>query len=147
MLQRLADRLRGRYERLDEQDIERAIGIILEETDPRLRLVRGYRRKLRKPVIRSLVYVGQLVTRIPGPFAISRSTYGSDPQVNALFGSADDIDDLFARLLTFPNVLITAHQAFLTHEALAAIAETTLANVAAVASGESCPNEVVPAGT
>ena len=37
-------------------------------------------------------------------------------------------DDVFARLLTFPNVLITAHQAFLTHEALAAIAETTLAN-------------------
>ncbi len=41
-------------------------------------------------------------------------------------------DDVFARLLTFPNVLITAHQAFLTHEALDAIATTTLANVAAV---------------
>jgi D-lactate dehydrogenase len=53
-------------------------------------------------------------------------------------------DDLFARLLTFPNVLITAHQAFLTHEALAAIAETTLANVASVVAGATCPNEVVP---
>lgn len=49
-------------------------------------------------------------------------------------------DDNFARLLTYPNVLITAHQAFLTHEALAAIAETTLANVAAVLAGEPCPN-------
>ncbi len=39
-------------------------------------------------------------------------------------------DDVFARLLTFPNVLITAHQAFFTEEALAAIAETTLANLA-----------------
>jgi D-lactate dehydrogenase len=38
-------------------------------------------------------------------------------------------DDVFARLLTFHNVLITAHQAFLTREALSAIAETTLANV------------------
>ena len=41
-------------------------------------------------------------------------------------------DDVFARLLTFPNVLITAHQAFLTHEALASIATTTLENVDAV---------------
>ncbi len=51
-------------------------------------------------------------------------------------------DDVFARLLTFPNVLITAHQAFLTHEALAAIAETTLANIAAVVAGRTCDNRV-----
>lgn len=51
-------------------------------------------------------------------------------------------DDVFARLLTFPNVLITAHQAFLTREALAAIAETTLANVAAVMAGKRCENTV-----
>lgn len=38
-------------------------------------------------------------------------------------------DDVFARLLTFPNVLITGHQAFFTAEALTAIAETTLANI------------------
>ncbi len=52
-------------------------------------------------------------------------------------------DDNFARLLTYPNVLITAHQAFLTHEALAAIAETTLANVSTVLAGEQCVNAVV----
>lgn len=40
-------------------------------------------------------------------------------------------DDVFARLLTFPNVLITGHQAFFTHEALTAIAETTTANISA----------------
>ncbi|MBP6717414.1 MAG: 2-hydroxyacid dehydrogenase [Rhodoferax sp.] len=38
-------------------------------------------------------------------------------------------DDVFARLLTFPNVLITGHQAFFTEDALTAIAETTLANI------------------
>ncbi len=38
-------------------------------------------------------------------------------------------DDLLARLITFPNVLITAHQAFLTHEALANIAQTTFENI------------------
>lgn len=51
-------------------------------------------------------------------------------------------DDVFARLLTFPNVLITAHQAFLTREALAAIAATTLDNVATVLAGEVCDNAV-----
>lgn len=38
-------------------------------------------------------------------------------------------DDVFARLLTFPNVLITGHQGFFTREALEAIAETTIANI------------------
>ena len=38
-------------------------------------------------------------------------------------------DDVLARLLTFPNVILTGHQAFLTEEALAAIANTTLDNI------------------
>ncbi len=38
-------------------------------------------------------------------------------------------DDVFARLLTFPNVIVTGHQAFLTREALTNIAEVTLENV------------------
>ncbi|MDY7561473.1 2-hydroxyacid dehydrogenase [Pseudomonas sp. 10B1] len=44
-------------------------------------------------------------------------------------------DDVLARLLTFPNVIITAHQAFLTREALGAIAQTTLDNIARWAEG------------
>jgi D-lactate dehydrogenase len=46
-------------------------------------------------------------------------------------------DDVLARLLTFPNVIITAHQAFLTREALGAIAATTLHNIAAWAAGKA----------
>lgn len=41
------------------------------------------------------------------------------------------VDDVFARLLTFPNVLITGHQGFFTREALTAIAETTIGNITA----------------
>jgi D-lactate dehydrogenase len=44
-------------------------------------------------------------------------------------------DDVFARLLTFPNLMITAHQGFFTAEALASIAETTLANATAFQTG------------
>lgn len=44
---------------------------------------------------------------------------------------SDDVirDDVFERLLTFPNVLVTGHQAFFTEDALTAIAATTIANV------------------
>ena len=53
-------------------------------------------------------------------------------------------DDTFVRLQTFPNVLITAHQAFFTREAIDAIAGTTLANVTEVLDQGSSPNEVTP---
>jgi D-lactate dehydrogenase len=51
-------------------------------------------------------------------------------------------DDCFARLLTFPNVLITGHQAFFTKNALIAIAETTIQNLDDFARGHSCKNKV-----
>lgn len=52
-------------------------------------------------------------------------------------------DDIFARLLTFPNVMITSHQAFLTRNALTNIAETTLQNIADYEKGTIKPqNEV-----
>lgn len=44
-------------------------------------------------------------------------------------------DDVFMRLLTFPNVLITGHQGFFTEEALQNIAETTIANITAFETG------------
>ncbi|NOK61581.1 MAG: 2-hydroxyacid dehydrogenase [Chloroflexi bacterium AL-W] len=51
-------------------------------------------------------------------------------------------DDVFARLLTFPNVLITGHQAFFTREALERIASTTVANITSFEQGEALPNKV-----
>lgn len=54
-------------------------------------------------------------------------------------------DDVLARLTTFPNVLITSHQAFLTHEALSNIADTTLDNIRAFTSGQKLVNEVAVA--
>lgn len=51
-------------------------------------------------------------------------------------------DDLLQRLLTFPNVLMTGHQAFLTEEALDAIARTTLQSVSDFAAGRTLPNRI-----
>jgi D-lactate dehydrogenase len=53
-------------------------------------------------------------------------------------------DDVFARLLTFPNVLITGHQAFFTAEALHAIADTTLRNITSFESGRGELNVLNP---
>jgi D-lactate dehydrogenase len=51
-------------------------------------------------------------------------------------------DDVFQRLLTFPNVLITGHQGFFTAEALSSIAQTTLQNISVFERDGICQNEV-----
>lgn len=51
-------------------------------------------------------------------------------------------DDVLARLISMPNVIVTSHQAFLTNEALANIADTTLANVREYYEKDACSNEV-----
>lgn len=51
-------------------------------------------------------------------------------------------DDILARILTFNNVVVTSHQAFLTKEALNNIVETTLNNILSFAKKEDLVNEV-----
>ena len=52
------------------------------------------------------------------------------------------LDDVIARLMTFQNVLITSHQAFLTREALGQIAQTTRYNLDCWEKGQPCNNEL-----
>ncbi|RJS91996.1 2-hydroxyacid dehydrogenase [Salinisphaera sp. Q1T1-3] len=51
-------------------------------------------------------------------------------------------DDVFVRLMSFPNVLITGHQGFFTAEAMNEIADTTLANLADFLAGRVCSNRL-----
>ena len=51
-------------------------------------------------------------------------------------------DDELTMLLSFPNVIVTSHQAFFTHEAMRSIAEVTLENIRAFESGEELVNRV-----
>jgi len=53
-------------------------------------------------------------------------------------------DDLIARLISFPNVLITAHQGFFTREAMQQIAEITFSNADAFVTGATLVNEIKP---
>lgn len=51
-------------------------------------------------------------------------------------------DDILARLISMPNVIVTSHQAFLTEEALENIAETTVKNIDTFVRTGQCPNEL-----
>lgn len=51
-------------------------------------------------------------------------------------------DDILARLISMPNVIVTSHQAFLTEEALENIAETTVRNIVQFTENGQCPNEL-----
>ena len=68
-----------------------------------------------------------------------------EEEANVFFEDGSDHalrDDMLARLLTFPNVVITGHQGFFTKEAMGQIAETTLRNLGAFERGEASGNEV-----
>lgn len=58
------------------------------------------------------------------------------------FSGSTVTDDTLARLLTFNNVIVTSHQAFLTKEALSNIAQTTYKNIEQFINGEELENEV-----
>lgn len=53
-----------------------------------------------------------------------------------------ELDDIFARLLTFPNVVITRHQAFFTRNALEKIACITLTNITEFQRLGQCSNRI-----
>ena len=76
-------------------------------------------------------------------FAVGLDVYEEEKR-NVYEDRSDEIleSSVTARLLSFPNVLITSHQGFFTEEALGAISETTLKNAVAFEKGETTGNEV-----
>jgi hypothetical protein len=85
---------RGRYpEVLIELAIERAV----DGTDSRLRLLPGYRKRLRAPVIQAIDHVVALVDGIPACVPAGRSEHGAEPRLAALFASAEEMLDIFGR--------------------------------------------------
>ena len=76
-------------------------------------------------------------------FAVGLDVYEEEKK-NVFEDRSDEIMEtsITARLLSFPNVIITSHQGFFTYEALDAISETTLNNAMAFTKGERTGNEV-----
>ncbi|EGV16181.1 hypothetical protein [Thiocapsa marina] len=80
-----------------ESLIEMAIERTVDGTDPRLRLVPGYRKRLRKPVIHAIDHVVALVDGIPATVAAGLGDYRNDPRLSALFASGEEMLQVFAR--------------------------------------------------
>lgn len=77
-------------------------------------------------------------------FAVGLDVYEEEKN-NAFINRSDEImeSSVTARLLSFPNVVITSHQGFFTTEALEAISRVTLDNAVAFMNGESTDTEVL----
>jgi hypothetical protein len=97
MVLRLLQSIFGNYkggsypEALVREAIERAV----EATDPWLRAVSGYRKKLRPAVLCAMDHVVALVDRLPPPMPICLGNYRNDPFLKSLFISSDDMEKVF----------------------------------------------------
>ena len=72
-----------------------AIETVVAGTDPRLRMVSGYARKLAPSVARALAHAEAVAQQLPGPVEISQKAVGYDPRVRALFVSVDHLRETF----------------------------------------------------
>ena len=73
-----------------------AIEHLIDETDPNMRYILGYKKKLAEAVKTVLEYIDNLVEEIPGPIEFNKKAFGSDPLVNALFATASDLQNTFS---------------------------------------------------
>ncbi len=74
-----------------------AIETVVEGTEPNMRLIMGYKKKLQDAVATSLAYIDELVDKIPGPLEVNHKTFISDPQVHALFATLGEMHLFFNR--------------------------------------------------
>lgn len=75
-------------------EVDRAIEQAVDHTDPRLRLVSGYQRKLRPVVVQALDYTRSLIARIPGPVTVDRGAFSRDHRVQGYFVSPDHLREV-----------------------------------------------------
>lgn len=82
-------------QRYPESLIEMAIERAVDGTDPRLRVLPGYRKRLFAPVIHAIDHVIALVDALPPPLSAGRDSYATEPRFSALFASADHMLEVF----------------------------------------------------
>jgi hypothetical protein len=80
----------------DDTVILAAIESAVDRTDPRIRMVGGYQRKLRAAVTHALAYANEIVAKVPGPVQVNGRTFGSDPCVHAFFISVEQLQRIFS---------------------------------------------------
>ncbi len=87
-------RARKRTQRHKEAALGERIERMVQESDPSIRTVAGYRRQLREPVESAVAYFEGLIGAIPGPFSLAPGNWDRDPLIHAFFVSPDEIRSL-----------------------------------------------------
>ena len=82
---------------------------VVDGTDSKIRLVRGYRKKLGDIIQSSLEFTDDLVNRIPQPLEVSSSTFVSDPYVNAFFTNVTDLQSVFSHSSEIQDYMADPH--------------------------------------
>jgi len=90
---------------LDKGLIEAATERAIDGTDPRLRVLGNYRRRLYEPVARAARHVIGLVDGQAAPVEISRRTYGADPRLRAFFVSSEHLQEVLGGIRTVRDYL------------------------------------------
>jgi len=76
--------------------IQRAIERAVDGTDPRLRALSGYAKKLRAAVIHAIDHVVGLVDKLPAPLELDRTRFATDPELIAYFASLTHAQEILA---------------------------------------------------
>ena len=82
---------------LSETQIKAAIERAVDGTDPRLRIVSGYAKRLREPVIHAVRQAIELVARLPAPIVADRRALNDHPVFSALFYSEENLEQILSR--------------------------------------------------
>jgi len=77
-------------------DVRDTVERVVDGTDGRIRLVSGYRNKLKDVIRSSLAFADELVEKIPGGIEVNRHTFVTDPYVNAYFANVADMRSIFS---------------------------------------------------
>ncbi len=98
---RIPDVITGRREttRLDTEQralLEEAVEGVVDGIEPKMRLVRGYQKKLQPAVATARAYIDALVEQIPGPLFITPKAFVKDPYVNAFFATPREVSTVFS---------------------------------------------------
>ena len=91
--QRKADKAAARSR---DRELQDAIEHVVDEINPRIRAIGGYRKKLRPCVETTLSYCSNLVTRVPESIEVSSKSWGRDPMVKAFFSGKEDLRRVFS---------------------------------------------------
>ena len=83
--------------RLKETSILKAVERVVQGTEPKIRFVSGYQKKLRPAIESALRYIDALVEQIPGALEVNKAAFVNNPQVHAFFVNIEHLQTSFSR--------------------------------------------------